>query len=136
MIPPSQQTIRLPVTTGALDVARGDREAFFEDAEADGTHMRVYTAPLERGEAIQIARSLEEVDDVLDELALDPRPRQHRRAGLGAGLGVLVSRAALSPVAASARPRARSPRPSTSAAGSTLAAAPSSAAWRRASTRC
>ena len=99
LIPPSEQTIRLPVTTGALAVARGDRGAFFEDAEADGTHMRVYTAPLERGEAIQIARSLEEVDDVLDELALILALVSIGGLGLGAGLGVLVSRAALSPVA-------------------------------------
>ena len=99
VIPPSEQTIRLPVTAGALAVARGDRGAFFEDAEADGTHMRVYTAPLERGEAIQIARSLEEVDDVLDELALILALVSIGGLGLGAGLGVLVSRAALSPVA-------------------------------------
>jgi two-component system sensor histidine kinase MprB len=87
------------VTAGALAVARGEREAFFEDAEADATHMRVYTAPLERGEAIQIARSLEEVDDVLDELALILALVSIGGLGLGAGLGVLVSRAALSPVA-------------------------------------
>jgi two-component system, OmpR family, sensor histidine kinase MprB len=99
VIPPSDRTIRLPVTEGALAVAAGEREAFFEDAEADGTHVRVYTAPVERGEAIQIARSLEEVDDVLDELALILALVSLGGLGLGAGLGVLVSRAALSPVA-------------------------------------
>jgi two-component system, OmpR family, sensor histidine kinase MprB len=99
VVPPSDRTIRLPVTTDALAVAAGEREAFFEDAEADGTHVRVYTAPLERGEAIQIARSLEEVDDVLDELALVLALVSLGGLGLGAGLGVLFSRAALTPVA-------------------------------------
>jgi two-component system, OmpR family, sensor histidine kinase MprB len=99
VIRPSDRTIRLPVTTETYAVAAGEREAFFEDVNADGTHMRVYTTEVERGEALQVARSLEEVDEVLDELALVLALVGLGGIALGAGLGVLVSRAALSPVA-------------------------------------
>ncbi|MCD6015216.1 MAG: integral rane sensor signal transduction histidine kinase, partial [Solirubrobacterales bacterium] len=99
VIGPSDRAIRLPVTDGARAVAAGERDAFFEDAQVDGTHVRVYTTELERGEALQVARSLEEVDDVLDELALVLALVSLAGLALGAGLGVLVSRAALTPVA-------------------------------------
>jgi two-component system, OmpR family, sensor histidine kinase MprB len=99
VIEPSDRAIRLPVTDDARAVAAGERGAFFEDAQVDGTHVRVYTTELERGEAIQVARSLEEVDDVLDELALVLALVSLAGLALGAGLGVLVSRAALAPVA-------------------------------------
>jgi signal transduction histidine kinase len=87
------------VTAETRAVAAGKRDAHFEDVHADGTHMRVYTTEVERGEAIQIARSLEEVDEVLDELALVLALVGLGGLALGAGLGVLVSRAALAPVA-------------------------------------
>ena len=64
MVPPSEQTIRLPVTAGALAVARGDRGAFFEDAEADGTHMVPIKATLRtavgKGDGEQVAVRLTE----------------------------------------------------------------------------
>jgi two-component system sensor histidine kinase MprB len=99
VIRPSDRTIRLSVTAETRAVAAGEREAFFDDVNADGTHMRVYTTEVERGEALQVARSLEEVDEVLDELALVLALVGLGGIALGAGLGVLVSRGALSPVA-------------------------------------
>jgi two-component system, OmpR family, sensor histidine kinase MprB len=99
VIGPSDRTIRLPVTAETRAVAAGEREAFFEDVNADGTHVRVYTTEIERGEALQVARSLEEVDEVLDELALVLALVGLGGIALAAGLGVLVSRGALSPVA-------------------------------------
>lgn len=99
VIGPSDRTIRLPVTAETRSVAAGERAAFFEDVNADGTHVRVYTTEVERGEALQVARSLEEVDEVLDELALVLALVGLGGIALAAGLGVLVSRGALSPVA-------------------------------------
>ena len=74
---------------------------------------RVYTAQVERGEAIQVARSLEETDDALRELALILAAVSLGGIALGAALGLLVSRTALSPSPDSAKRPARSPRPVT-----------------------
>ena len=51
-----------------LEVARGERKAFFSDATIGGVHARVYTAPLSTGDALQAVRPLEEVDSTLRDL--------------------------------------------------------------------
>ena len=90
------------MTERARQVAAGDGDSFFADADVDGTHLRVYTVPVDRpGLALQIARPLDEVDAALDRirglLAPDRRPSA---VALAAGLGFVVSRAVLAPVAA------------------------------------
>jgi two-component system sensor histidine kinase MprB len=80
-------------------VASGERKPFFADVERAGRRLRVYTAPTGDGGALQVARSLDEVDGTLATL----------RVGLGAiallGLGAalvlarLATRTAVKPVA-------------------------------------
>ena len=88
----------LPVDARARAVARGEEEGFFRDVEVDGTHLRVLTAPVQPGVAVQIARSLEEVDDVLARLRVVMLAVAFGGIALAAGLGLVVTRAALRPV--------------------------------------
>ena len=88
----------LPFDERTLTVARGDSGDFFEDVVLGGTHLRVLTTQVRRGEALQIARSLDDVDSTLDRVALI-------LATLGAGgillaalIGLAVTRTALLPV--------------------------------------
>ena len=91
---------RLPVTRQAAAVARGEAESgeVFEDETVDGDHLRVLTAPLEDGGAVQVARPLDEVDSVLQRLILILATITVGGIGLAAVLGTLVSRASLAPV--------------------------------------
>jgi two-component system sensor histidine kinase MprB len=89
----------LPVSGRAFAAARGDvDEPFFEDAEADGTQVRVLTIPLSEGYAVQLARSLEEVDRVLGHMTRWLLAVALAGIGIAAGLGLLVARAVLAPV--------------------------------------
>jgi two-component system sensor histidine kinase MprB len=82
----------------AQEVARGDHEAFFSEVEVDGTRLRVYTAQIGRGEAVQVARTLNEVDDTLSRLAVILLVASVGGIALAGGLGFFVSRAAVAPV--------------------------------------
>ena len=95
---PRGADVAIPVAQRTRDVASGSAKAFFTSATIGGTHVRIYTAPLEPGVALQIVRPLDEVDHVLGRLGWILLA-----AGLGgitvaAGLGALVSRTALAPV--------------------------------------
>ena len=88
----------LPVGHRTLAAASGAQEPFFEDATVEGTHVRVLTTPLAEGIALQLARPLDEVDDVLADLRLILAFVSLGGIVLAAGLGLVVSRTALSPV--------------------------------------
>ena len=89
----------LPVSERALVAARGEIEKpFFEDAHIADTHVRVYTIPAQRGYAVQVARSLEEVDRVLADVTRWLVVLTLAGIGLAAALGLLVARAVLAPV--------------------------------------
>ena len=88
----------LPVTSAARQVAAGGRPAFLADERASGIHLRVLTAPIEPGYAVQIARPLTETDHTLRSLRLLLVAITGAGVLLAAGLGWLVSRAALWPV--------------------------------------
>ena len=90
---------QLPVTARTVAVARGEEGAFFSDAEVNGDHARVYTRPVGNGRAVQAARSLNEVDDTLSRLTLILVAVCAAGVGLAIGLGLLVGRTALRPVA-------------------------------------
>ena len=45
VVRPREARFQLPVDERALEVARGERKAFFSDATIGGVHARVYTAP-------------------------------------------------------------------------------------------
>jgi two-component system sensor histidine kinase MprB len=87
------------VTTAAVNVAATQQEAPpFDVTTSEGTHIRVYAVPIGSGAALEVARSMTEVDRVLAET-------RNRLAlvGLGgvliaAALGTLVARGALTPV--------------------------------------
>jgi two-component system sensor histidine kinase MprB len=89
----------LPVDADTLAVAAGHREAFFEDVHVGGTHLRIFTSQVAPGRAIEVARSLEEVDDAVRNLALVLILVSAGGVALAALLGLIVARAALAPVA-------------------------------------
>jgi two-component system, OmpR family, sensor histidine kinase MprB len=88
----------LPVSGGARQVAAGDRQGFIADARADGTHLRVLTAPIGSGYAVQIARPLTETDRALGSLRILLVAITGAGVLFAALLGWLVSRTALRPV--------------------------------------
>jgi two-component system sensor histidine kinase MprB len=88
----------LPVNPAAASVARGASGAKLEDQHVAGHHFRVLTAPLPQGGAIQVARPLDEVDDVLNGLVLLLAGITIGGVLLASVLGGLVSRASLRPV--------------------------------------
>ena len=95
---PPGEAPALPGVESARDVAAGRRDAFFSDAEIGGVHVRVLTAPLGPGQAVQVARSLQEVDGTLSDLRLVLALVGLGGVGLAALLGRAVSRAAVAPV--------------------------------------
>lgn len=58
----------LPVSSIATEVARGDAGAAFETVTVQGAPVRVLTEPLPRGGAVQLGRSLAEVEATLAQL--------------------------------------------------------------------
>ena len=97
---PRSEAVGLPVTTRARQVASGLAPEFFSDMRVAGTHVRVLTAPLAPGFAIQIARPLDEVDRTLRRLAFILAAFTLGGIALAAVLGRLVAQAALAPVRA------------------------------------
>ena len=98
VIPPKGPRTDLPGTGGAREVASGDREPYFSEVELGGSHLRVYTAQTEPGRAIQVARSLDEADDTLSQLAVVLALVSVGGIALAGALGFFVSRAAVAPV--------------------------------------
>jgi two-component system sensor histidine kinase MprB len=90
--------VQLPVDAGDLRSARGDGGTSFRDAEVDGEHVRMLTASLPGGGAIQMARSLDEVDQVLGDLRLILAGVLMLGIGFALVLGRFVARTALGPV--------------------------------------
>ena len=95
---PRGATVALPVNGSARDVARGDRGAFFSDAYVRGTHFRMLTFPIGPGAAVQIGRSLTEVDHSLGRIKNLLILIGGGGIAIAAALGLAVSRAALAPV--------------------------------------
>ena len=99
VIRPREATFDLPISERARLTAAGEQRAFFADARVAGTHLRVYTIPLDtRGLALQIARPLEEVDAALDRIRVLLFLIAAVGIALAAALGLIVSKAVLAPV--------------------------------------
>ena len=96
------QPCLVPVTQGAREVARGEKEAYFSAANAsdpDHTHLRILTIHVPgTSAAVQVARPLTEVDHSLSRIRWYLILIAVGGAAVAAGLGLLVSRAALAPV--------------------------------------
>ena len=91
--------IVLPVTKRDRAAAAGHGDAFFEDADIQGIHVRIYTAPaFEPGYAIQIARPFDEVDRALARIRRFLLFIAVGGVALAVALGLAVARAALLPV--------------------------------------
>ena len=98
IVPPGGETI--PVSGRARAAATGViDQPFYEDARVEGTHLRVLTVPLATpGYALQVARSLEEVDDALARIRRFLIVIALAGIGLAAALGLVVAQAVLAPV--------------------------------------
>ena len=90
--------VRLPVNNAVIAVARGERGAFFSDVHVNGTHLRMLTFPYGVGGAVQVARSLTEVDHSLGRIKNLLILIAGGGIAIAAALGLAVSRAALAPV--------------------------------------
>jgi two-component system, OmpR family, sensor histidine kinase MprB len=89
----------LPVTDRTLAVARAHDEAsYFSDVKVEGTDLRVLTTTSPQGQALQVARPLDEVEASLSRLALILAGVGLAGLGVAMALGLLVARAALRPV--------------------------------------
>ena len=87
-----------PASAFARKVAATGRGSSYSTLRAGGQHLRVLTVPLEQGTALQVARSLEEVDRDLRRLALIFGAVAIGGVALAAGLGWVVARTALVPL--------------------------------------
>jgi len=88
----------LPVTADVLAVARGERQEAFFDARIHGTSVRVHVTSAGQGEALQVGRSLAEVEQALRQLVLTLAVISVAAVGLAVATGRLVAAAAVAPV--------------------------------------
>src|SRR4029079_19769117 len=94
---PPRATVHLPIDDHDRRVARGESSTFLRDAHVRGTHVRMITFPVSAG-AVQIVRPLTEVDHTLSRVQTWLILIAGGGIAIAAGLGLLVSRAALAPV--------------------------------------
>ena len=96
---PDDQDVVIPVSEDAKAVAAGEEGAFIAEANADGMHVRVLTSAGAQGEAVQIARSLEEIDASLSGLQRVLFVMGGAGSGVAALFGLVVAQRSLRPVA-------------------------------------
>jgi two-component system sensor histidine kinase MprB len=89
---------RLPVTDAVRAVARGERTEAWFDVDVDGTPIRVAVTSPEPGVAIEVGRSLAEVDEALRQLLVALVVISVAAVGLAALIGRVVAAAAAAPV--------------------------------------
>jgi two-component system sensor histidine kinase MprB len=89
----------LPLDRRARRIARTGSGEELIDTTVDGLHLRVLTRGLGAAGAVQVARPLDEVDRQLDRILLVLVFVGAAGVALGAGLGAIVARAALGPIA-------------------------------------
>lgn len=97
LVPPRQE-VKLPVGDDVIAVAGQRGAAFWKDVTVDGTHLRVFTFAYGPDAAVQIARPLTEVEQSLDRIGLFLILVALGGIVVAAALGLLVARAALTPV--------------------------------------
>jgi len=98
VILPPRQDIELPVDDEVRAVATGASPAFWKDVDVDGSHLRVFTFAYGPGAAVQVARPLVEADKSLEQIGLFLLLITAGGVVTAAGLGLVVARAALTPV--------------------------------------
>jgi two-component system, OmpR family, sensor histidine kinase MprB len=90
--------IRLPVTDRVEAVAAGREPAFFQDAVVAGLHVRILTARIGPGWAVELARPLDEVDRSLHRLGLLLVLVSLGGVALAGALGWAIARTSVAPV--------------------------------------
>ena len=98
VVQPPEEAPGLPVTARARAVAAGTAHAFLSDAEVAGIHLRIITAPVRDGVAVQAARPVDELDRTLHHLGAVLALVAAGGVALAGALGWVVARAALRPV--------------------------------------
>jgi two-component system sensor histidine kinase MprB len=98
-VPPGEEPVQLLPAADLEAVAAGEREQFFADVELAGRHLRVYTAPTPGGGALQVARSLDEVDGTLATLRIGLAAVALLGVVAALALARLATRTAVKPVA-------------------------------------
>jgi two-component system, OmpR family, sensor histidine kinase MprB len=98
VIVPARQDVRIPVDDAVLAVAGGHDAAYWEDVTVGGRHLRVFTFALGPGTAMQISRPLTEVDQSLNRIGIFLLLVSLGGIVIAGGLGLVVARAALTPV--------------------------------------
>jgi two-component system sensor histidine kinase MprB len=88
----------LPVDDDVREVAAGSRDGFLRDASYGGTSVRMLTAPLGGGQAVQVALPLEDVNDTLGRLRWVLALIGIAGVALAGLLAAAVARAGLAPV--------------------------------------
>jgi two-component system sensor histidine kinase MprB len=96
--PPPNQRALLQAGPRVVAVARGEADPFFYDSELNGTDVRVYVAQFADGQALQAAKSLEDVNGTLRRLSVVLALVSLAGVVLATLLGGLVGRSALQPV--------------------------------------
>jgi two-component system sensor histidine kinase MprB len=89
---------RFAVTPTALAVARGKAKASFYDAQVGGTPVRVYAAPAGTGRAVIVEQALTGLNSTLHDLAVILIAIAATGIAIALALGLLVARAAATPV--------------------------------------
>ena len=89
---------RLPVDARARALARQGGSAYFTETNVESRELRVLTSPLEDGGAVQVARSLTEVNAVLGQMRTVIVGLLALAVALALFLGRMVARAAIRPV--------------------------------------
>jgi two-component system sensor histidine kinase MprB len=88
----------IPVSPRAVAAARGGSAGGFSDLDVGGAHLRLVTAPLGDVGAVQVARSLDDADRVLDRLRGVLVALVIVGTALAAGASRLFSRRVIAPV--------------------------------------
>lgn len=94
----SNSRARLPVNKLTRQIAAGGAAASYQDETVDGLQLRVLTAPLSGGGAVEIARPLDEVESTLNGLILLLGAIAAGGIALAAVLGGVVARTSLAPI--------------------------------------
>jgi two-component system sensor histidine kinase MprB len=96
--PPPNQEALLDAGPRVVAVAQGRADPFFYDSELGGTPVRVYVARFADGQALQAARSLEDVNATMRRLSVVLALVSLAGIGVAALLGGVVGRSAMRPV--------------------------------------
>jgi len=95
---PRGSTVNLPVTKGDLAVAAGDASDYIRYDWVNKARVRIYTRQIVPGYALQVARPLNAVDNILSTLQFILTLVAAGGVALSALLGWLIARAGLRPI--------------------------------------